>query len=142
MSAFIKIKTYHNGIVVDAIVNVDRILMVWNADYRDDMDGECFYSMTDGFSTEHAAEPYESLVTRILAATTAKEKENIPPTPPIREKEKFIGRNPPRARACEENLTCQGFLVPTIEEVKTVAETLGIPSDEAEDFWNTNSATG
>ena len=82
MSAFVKLKTYHNGFVVDAAVNVDRILMVWNADYRDDMEGQCFYSMTDGFSTEHAAEPYDTVVAKILAATV-KEKENLPPTPPL-----------------------------------------------------------
>ena len=96
MSAFIKIKTYHNGIVVDAFVNVDRIVMVWDADYRDDMEGQCFYNMTDGFSTEHAAEPYETVVGKIIAATS-KEKENLPPTPPIREKE--VSLNKPRARA-------------------------------------------
>ena len=77
MSAFIKIKTYHNGIVVDALVNVDRIVMVWDANYRDDMEGQCFYSMIDGFSTEHAAEPYETVVGKIIAATS-KEKENLP----------------------------------------------------------------
>ena len=145
MSAFVKLKTYHNGFVVDAAVNVDRILMVWNADYRDDMEGQCFYSMTDGFGTEHAAEPYDTVVAKILAAT-AKEKENIPPTPPIREKEsptEVIEREPTPARTREgSDLTCGGFLVPTLDEVKSVAASLGIPAETAEDFWNTNSATG
>ena len=81
MSAFIPIKTFHIGNVVDAFVNVDRIVMVWDADYRDDMEGQCFYSMTDGFSTEHAAEPYDSVVAKILAATVKEEKGKIPHTP-------------------------------------------------------------
>ncbi len=84
MSRFIPIKTYHNGFVVDALVNIDHILMVWLPDYRDDMPGECFYHMTDGFTTEHAAEPYDTLVAKILAASTTKEKENLPPHTPYK----------------------------------------------------------
>ena len=77
---------------------------------------------------------------------TAKEKENLPPTPPIREKEsptEVIEREPTPARTREGgDLTCEGFLVPTLDEVKSVAASLGIPAETAEDFWNTNSATG
>ena len=76
----------------------------------------------------------------------AKEKENLPPTPPIREKEgrtEVIESVPTPACAREESpLTCKGLLVPTLDEVKSVAATLGIPAETAEDFWNTNSATG
>jgi hypothetical protein len=32
--------------------------------------------------------------------------------------------------------------IPTLDEVKSVASSLGIPAETAEDFWNTNSATG
>ena len=134
MSAFIKVKTYHNGVVVDAFVNVDRILMVWDADYRDDMEGQCFYSMTDGFSTEHAAEPYDTVVAKILAAT-AKEKENIPPTPPIREKETLCANRAKRARVRE------GFKKPTVEEVAAHIAEKGYTFD-AEEFWNFYESKG
>jgi hypothetical protein len=73
---------------------------------------------------------------------TAKEKENLPPTPPIREKDNVIEIQPTRARTREENLTCEGVLVPPLDEVKAVAASLGIPADTAEDFWSTNMATG
>ncbi len=66
--------------------------------------------------------------------TTAKEKENLPPTPPIREKE--VQQVPPRARTCEENLTCEGVLIPTLEEVKEAAPGIGVDAETAEDFWN------
>ena len=126
MSAFIKLKTYHNGFVVDAAVNVDRILMVWNADYRDDMEGQCFYSMTDGFGTEHAAEPYDTVVAKILAST-AKEKENIPPTPPIREKNKKEENASPigsaAARASVQARVREANQIPTWEMVVTRAKT-------------------
>ena len=145
MSAFIPIKTFHIGNVVDAFVNADRIVMVWDADYRDDMEGQCFYSMTDGFSTEHAAEPYDSVVAKILAATVKEEKGKIPHTP-LKEKGELAeggnGGYTAPARACEGNLTCEGFLVPTLDEVKAFAATLAIPDDTAEDFWFANDGTG
>jgi len=143
MSAFIPVKTYHNGIVVDAIVNVDRILMVWNADYRDDMACECFYCMTDGFSAEHAAEPYESFVARIHEAS--KKKKEKSPYNPLKEKEEAvggIGGYTTPARACEGNLTCKGFLVPTLDEVKAFAAANGIDAETAEDFWFSCDGTG
>jgi len=110
MSAFIPIKTFHIGNVVDAFVNVDRIVMVWDADYRDDMEGQCFYSMTDGFSTEHAAEPYDSVVAKILAATAKEEKGKIPHTP-LKEKGESNNNNS-RTRAREK------FVKPTVEKVE------------------------
>ena len=70
----------------------------------------------------------------------AKEKENLPPTPPIREKEcrtEVIESVPTPACAREESpLTCKGLLVPTLDEVKTFAATIGIRADVAEEFWN------
>ena len=142
MSRFIPIKTYHNGFVVDALVNIDHILMVWLPDYRDDMPGECFYHMTDGFTTEHAAEPYDSLVAKILAASTAKEKENLPPTPPIREKEVRPSPDTPARTREESDLTCGGMVVPTLDEVKAFAAANGIAADMAEDFHNYCDAMG
>ena len=54
---------------------------------------------------------------------TAKEKENLPPTPSIREKDNVIEIQPTRARTREENLTCEGVLVPPLDEVKAVGGT-------------------
>ena len=112
MSAFIPVRTYHNGFVVDAIQNVDHIIRVWKADCRDDMGGECFYWITDGSCTlEHAAEPYESLVAKILAATVKEEKGKIPHTP-LKEKGETGDSTPNRARTREK------FVKPTVEKVE------------------------
>ena len=134
MSAFIPIKTYHIGNVVDAFVNVDRIVMVWDADYRDDMEGQCFYSMTDGFSTEHAAEPYDSVVAKILAATVKEEKGKIPHTP-LKEKGETGDSTPARAR------TRAKFEKPTVEEVAAHIRENGYTFD-AEEFWNFYESKG
>ena len=87
-----------------------------------------------------------TIASQLARDARAKEKENLPPTPPIREKEcrtEVIESVPTPACAREESpLTCKGLLVPTLDEVKSVAATLGIPAETAEDFWNTNSATG
>ena len=64
----------------------------------------------------------------------AKEKENLPPTPPIREKE--VSLNKPRACAREGDLTCEGVLIPTLDEVKAAAPGLGVDAETAEDFWS------
>ena len=65
----------------------------------------------------------------------AKEKENLPPTPPIREKE---GTHTDTPRAC----VCEGFLVPTLDEVKAFAAANGIGADIAKDFHNYCDAMG
>jgi len=89
-----------------------------------------------------ADEPYRKILRKIRKAATSKEKENIPPTPPIREKDYATEIQPTHACTREGNLTCEGILIPTLEDVKKVAATLGIPDDTAEDFWSTNMATG
>ena len=84
MSAFIQVKTYRHDIVVDAIVNVDHIDMAWDAGSPDGVNRESAYSLV-GRGREQAAEPYESLVAKILAASgkvqRTKEKEKVPPAP-------------------------------------------------------------
>ena len=134
MSAFIPIKTFHIGNVVDAFVNVDRIVMVWDADYRDDMEGQCFYSMTDGFSTEHAAEPYDSVVAKILAATAKEEKGKIPHTP-LKEKGETSLETKTRARTREK------FVKPTVEAVAKYIRDNGYTFDP-EAFWNFYESKG
>ena len=71
---------------------------------------------------------------------TAKEKENLSPTSPIREKEKV--QQVPPARTREENLTCEGVLIPTLDEVKSAAPGLGVDLETAETFWNFFYALG
>ena len=134
MSAFIPIKTFHIGNVVDAFVNVDRMVMVWDADYRDDMEGQCFYSMTDGFSTEHAAEPYDSVVAKILAATAKEEKGKIPHTP-LKEKGETSLETKTRARTREK------FVKPTVEAVAKYIRDNGYTFDP-EAFWNFYESKG
>ena len=75
-----------------------------------------------------------------LVRTSKEGKETFPPNTPYKEKGEGIEINTPRAR--EGDLTCVGFPVPRLDEVKAYAATLGVPADIAEDFWNTNSATG
>ena len=65
---------------------------------------------------------------------TAKEKENLPPTPPIREKE---GTHTDTPRACVR----EGFLVPTLAEVAAYIKANGLSVD-AEKFWNHYNAIG
>ena len=66
--------------------------------------------------------------------STAKEKENLPPTPPIREKE---GTHTDTPRACVR----EGFLVPTLAEVAAYIKANGLSVD-AEKFWNHYNAIG
>ena len=77
---------------------------------------------------ERIADALEELV------RVAKEKENIPPTPPIREKEE-THTDTPRARVRE------GFLVPTLAEVAAYIKANGLSVD-AEKFWNHYNAIG
>ncbi len=63
-----------------------------------------------------------------LAREAKEGKENLSPTPPIREREEGQATS----RACVR----EGFLVPTLDEVKTFAATIGIQADIAEEFWN------
>jgi len=79
------------------------------------------------------AEPYESLVANILAATGHEKIENSPHTPLKDKRGDGSEHNPARTR--EGNLTCEGFLVPTLDEVKSYAATLGITDETATDFW-------
>ena len=67
-------------------------------------------------------------------ARTSKEKENLPPTPPIREKE---GTHTDTPRACVR----EGFLVPTLAEVAAFIKANGLSVD-AEKFWNHYNAIG
>ena len=75
-------------------------------------------------------------------ARTAKEKENIPPTPPIREKEVRPSPDTPARTREESDLTCGGMVVPTLDEVKAFAAANGIAADMAEDFHNYCDAMG
>ena len=67
---------------------------------------------------------------------TVKEKENIPPTPPIREREKE-DTHTDTPRACVR----EGFLVPTLAEVAAFIKANGLSVD-AEKFWNHYNAIG
>ena len=155
MSAFIETTIYER----DALVNVDAIEMI-----MPDSEGEHSIirfrrpfeqTQEDGtmvcdglqYNEDEALEPYESLKAKILAAYGAVQaaeregKRNLPPTPPIKRKEPIEIENP-RACACEGDLTCEGALVPKLDDVRAYALANGIPAETAEDFWNTNSATG
>ncbi len=73
--------------------------------------------------------------------TTAKEKETLPPTPPIREKESACVETPACARE-DETLSCKGMRIPSLDEVKRFAAQNAIDADTAEDFWLNCDATG
>ena len=79
-------------------------------------------------SLERIAAALEELVHRL------KEKENLPPTPPIREKEDTHTDTP---RACVR----EGFLVPTLAEVAAFIKANRLLVD-AEKFWNHYNAIG
>ena len=67
-------------------------------------------------------------------AREAREKiENTPHTPLKDKRGDGSEHNPARTR--EGNLTCEGLLVPTLDEVKRYAATLGITDETATDFW-------
>ena len=85
---------------------------------------------------ERIADALEELV------RVAKEKENIPPTPPIREKEVRPSPDTPARTREESDLTCGGMVVPTLDEVKAFAAANGIAADMAEDFHNYCDAMG
>ena len=79
-----------------------------------------------------------------IVSATSKEKENIPPTPPIREKENEKNPCIP-ARAREDDaptLICNGAEVPSIETVKKYAAAKNIEAEFAEEFWHTCNCTG
>ena len=90
-------------------------------------------------------DPFEDVRRKLLDAAK-EEKRNLPPSPPIKSKEEACPpaspEIPPPARACEGNLTCEGFIVPTLDEVKAYATTNGISADIAESFWLNCNATG
>ncbi len=123
MSTFVKVGSY--------LVNVDAIRYV--SPYGTFSSGTIHFGNGNDLKLQFH-EPFEEVTRKILAASTAKEKETLPPTPPIREKE--VQQVPPRARTCEENLTCEGVLIPTLEEVKEAAPGIGVDAETAEDFWN------
>ena len=95
MSAFIETTIYE----CDALVNVDAIEMArpdfdnggdtsvirWRRPYEQTSPegGSVLSIHTLEYNEDEAQEPYDSLKAKILAASTAKEKENIPPTPPL-----------------------------------------------------------
>ena len=64
----------------------------------------------------------------------AKEKIEKSPHTPLKDKRED-GSEHTDARTREERLTCEGFIVPTLDEVKKHAATLGISDDTATDFW-------
>ena len=68
------------------------------------------------------------------ALATAKEERGKIPHTPLKEKG-GDGSEHTDARTREERLTCEGFIVPTLDEVKKHAATLGISDDTATDFW-------
>ena len=72
-------------------------------------------------------------IIRLLKTKEGKEK--LPPAPPIREREEGQ-QKPTFVRTREEHLTCEGFLVPTLDEVKTFAAANGIATTVADEFWN------
>jgi len=81
-------------------------------------------------------EPYETLKAKILKAVqNSKEKENIPPTPPIREKENKENNPTSPARARKD------FTKPTVEEVKAHVAEKGYTFDP-EAFWNFYESNG
>ncbi len=67
--------------------------------------------------------------------STTKEKENLPPTPPIREKETLCAKRAKRAHARER------FKKPTVEEVAAHIAEKGYTFD-AEEFWNFYESKG
>ena len=80
------------------------------------------------------AEPYESLVAKILAATVKEEKGKIPHTP-LKEKGETRDNTTPRAR------TRVRFVKPTVEEVAAHIREKGYTFD-AEEFWNFYESKG
>ena len=67
-------------------------------------------------------------------AREAREKIESSPHTPLKDK-RGDGSEHNHARTREGNLTCEGFLVPTLDEVKRYAATLGITDETATDFW-------
>ena len=146
MSAFIETTIYGEP----ALVNVDAIEMVTPRRHRgeetslirwrrpSEREGDIdFYDLPNhlDMNENEALEPYASLKAKILEAVKkSKEKENIPPTPPIREKEDTHTDTP---RACVR----EGFLVPTLAEVAAFIKANGLLVD-AEKFWNHYNAIG
>ena len=128
MSAFVKIDS--------SLVNVDAISYVSPYSLYRNCSGTVYFCDGEELKLKFR-EPFEEVIAKILAASTAKEKENLPPTPPIREKEVCPSPDT-NARAH----ACAGMVVPTLGEVKAVATALGIPEDTAEDFFTYCEAMG
>ena len=126
MSRFIELKTTYG---TNLIANVERIACVESV-----KDDESNIWITFNMGREvHCAVTYSDML-EILT----KEKENIPPTPPNREKENE--RVPLDARAGAR--ACEGFVPPPLDLVKTEAKTLGISEEVAEEFWYYYDAVG
>ena len=147
MSAFIETQISD----LPALVNLDAIEMVkpmlyygkekslicWRRPAERDPDLVVFgdgyhFDMNENLSDE----PYETLKAKILKAVeNSKEKENIPPTPPIREKENKENNSTSPARARKE------FKKPTVEEVAAHVAEKGYTFDP-EAFWNFYESNG
>lgn len=112
------------------LVNVDAIWYV-SKDFPY-CSGEIHF---DGANRLTFHEPFLTVVRKILDATSSKEKENIPPTPPIREKENERENTTPRAR------TRVKFEKPTLKEVADHVAEKGYTFD-AEEFWNFYESKG
>ena len=125
MSAFVKIDSN--------LVNVDAIRYVSPYSLYRNCSGTVYFCDGEELKLKFR-EPFEEVIAKILAASTVKEKENLPPTPPIREKEETHTDTP---RACVR----EGFLVPTLAEVAAYIKANGLSVD-AEKFWNHYNAIG
>jgi hypothetical protein len=145
MSAFIETTIYE----CDALVNVDAIEMArpdfdnggdtsvirWRRPYEQTSPegGSALSIHALEYNEDEAQEPYDSLKAKILAATV-KEKENIPPTPPIREKED-------RSLSCRSHTTSrtrtreEACVPPTPEEAHAYAMEANLSFD-VDAFWD------
>ena len=126
MSAFIKIDS--------SLVNVDAIRYVSPYSLYRNCSGTVYFCDGEELKLQFL-EPFEEVIAKILAASTAKEKENLPPTPPIREKETLCAKRARRARVRER------FKKPTVEEVAAHIAEKGYTFD-AEEFWNFYESKG
>ena len=123
MSAFIEIST---GSALRHLVNVDAIRHV--SPYG--MFGSIIFDRKEELKFY---EPFDEVKRKILEATGQEKIEKSPHTP-LKDK-RGDGSEHTDARTREERLTCEGFIVPTLDEVKKHAATLGISNETATDFW-------
>ena len=143
MSGFIEVELHGPYEYGATLMSLDAIKLVTHCNGDDSRSVIETYDESYSKAPSYVVtEPYESLKARILAASTAKEeKRNLPPTPPIKSKEEGTHTDTPPARACEGNLTCEGFRIPTLDEVAAYISANGFSVD-AETFWNHYNSIG